>query len=96
MKLLLVKFGKAWSVLRRDGLLRGGKRGLAAFFLLFRRVRSGDVLFVSNGVGDSARYRTVNVAEELGSNGFRTAVTVQDNPFLFTSLCFTAFCIPSQ
>jgi glycosyltransferase involved in cell wall biosynthesis len=49
---------------------------------LFRRVRPGDILFISNGVGDSARYRTVHVAESLEQAGFRTAVTVQDNPFL--------------
>lgn len=84
MRLLLIKFGKAWNVLRRDGFYLGGKRVLSAFGQLFRRVRPGDILFISNGVGDSARYRTVHVAESLEQAGFRTAVTVQDNPFLLS------------
>lgn len=84
MKLLLVKLGKAWNVLKRDGFLVGSKRVGRAFFQLFRRVTPGEVLFVSNGVGDSARYRTVHVAEMLEQAGFRTAVTVQDNPFLLS------------
>ena len=84
MKLLLIKIGKAWSVIRRDGALRGGKRVLNAFVGLFKGVQPGDILFISNGVGDSARYRTTNVAEELQHQGFQTAVTVQDNPFLLS------------
>ncbi len=82
MKLFLIKLGKAWATLKQDGLLRGAPRVWQAFFRLFRRVIPGDVLFITNGVGDSARYRTENVAEELRQQGFRTAVTVQDNPFL--------------
>jgi glycosyltransferase involved in cell wall biosynthesis len=82
MKLFFIKVGKAWNVLMRDGLWHGGKRIFAAFFVLFKRVRSGDILFITNGVGDSARYRTTSVAEELEQNGFTTATTVQDNPFL--------------
>ncbi len=82
MNLWRIKLGKAWNVLKRDGLWRGGMRVLTAFGQLFRRVRPGDILFISNGVGDSARYRTVHVAEELEQAHFQTAVTVQDNPFL--------------
>ncbi len=82
MKLFLVRIGKAWRAIRRDGLFSGGKRVFGAFFALFRRVRPGDILFVTNGVGDSARYRCHHVAEEFGFRGFRTAITVQDNPFL--------------
>lgn len=82
MKLFFIKVGKAWNVLMRDGLWHGGKRIFVAFFALFKRVRSGDILFITNGVGDSARYRTAHVAEELEQNGFTTATTVQDNPFL--------------
>ncbi len=84
MKLLLIKFGKAWQVLKRDGLWRGGERIAKAFVGLFRSVKPGDVLFISNGVGDSARYRTANVAEELRFQNIRTAITVQDNPFLLS------------
>lgn len=82
MKLLLIKIGKAWHVLKREGLWRGGRRVFGAFFALFKRVRPGDILFISNGVGDSARYRAAHVAEELELQGFKTAVTIQDNPFL--------------
>lgn len=84
MQLLLIKIGKAWNVLKRDGLFRGGKRVIKAFLGLFKRVTPGDILFVSNGVGDSARYRTANVAEALEGRGLKTAVTIQDNPFLLS------------
>ncbi len=82
MKLLLIKIGKAWSVIRRDGVLRGGKRVLRAFVGLFKGVQPGDILFITNGVGDSARYRTEPIAETLKRQGFMASVTVQDNPFL--------------
>jgi glycosyltransferase involved in cell wall biosynthesis len=84
MKLLLIKIGKAWHTLRREGLLRGGRRVLTAFAALFQRVSPGDVLFITGGVGDSARYRTAHVGEELTRQGFKISVTVQDNPFLAT------------
>ena len=82
MDLLLIKIGKAWNALKREGVVRGGKRILLAFGRLFRRVELGDILFISGGVGDSARYRTTHVAEELNLHGIRASVTVQDNPFL--------------
>ncbi len=84
MKMLLIKIGKAWSVIRRDGVVRGGRRVAEAFAALFARVEPGDILFISGGVGDSARYRTTHVAEELRLRGFRTSVTVQDNPRLIS------------
>lgn len=84
MKLLLIKIGKAWHVLKRDGLWRGGRRVLMAGMALFGRVGHGDILFITGGVGDSARYRTSHVAEMLQIQGFKTSVTVQDNPFLLT------------
>lgn len=82
MNTLLIKIGKAWSVIRRDGLVRGGRRVLEAFTALFASVEPGDILLISGGVGDSARYRTKHVAEELRLHGFRASVTVQDNPRL--------------
>ncbi|MBP9728288.1 MAG: glycosyltransferase [Candidatus Moranbacteria bacterium] len=84
MNLLLIKIGKAWHTLRREGLLRGGRRVMTAGLALFRRVRPGDILFITGGVGDSARYRTEHVAEVLRKQGWSVATTVQDNPFLST------------
>ena len=83
MNLWLIKLGKAWSALREEGLWRGGTRVLRSFFGLFHRVGSGDVLFITGGLGDSARYRSWHVAEELHLQAkLRCSVTVQDNPFL--------------
>lgn len=82
MHLWFIKFGKAISAIQREGLVRGGRRVLVSFLAIFQRVGSGDILFVTGGLGDSARYRTWHVAEELRMNGFSCSVTVQDNPFL--------------
>jgi glycosyltransferase involved in cell wall biosynthesis len=84
MKLLLIKIGKAWQTLKREGLIHGMKRIIPAGLALFGRVRPADVLFITGGVGDSARFRTKHVAEELGFHGIASSVTVQDNPRLFT------------
>ncbi|MFA6285084.1 MAG: glycosyltransferase [Parcubacteria group bacterium] len=82
MKTLAIKAGKALSTLKREGLIKGGKRVGSAFFAMFGKVGSGDVLYITGGVGDSARYRTWRQAEELEIHGFHCSVTVQDNPFL--------------
>ncbi|NTW27501.1 MAG: glycosyltransferase family 4 protein [Candidatus Moranbacteria bacterium] len=84
MKLLLIKVGKAIEVLKREGIFSGGKRVFSAFFALFRFVGKGQILFVTGGVGDSARYRTGHVSEELELNGFKCSITVQDNPWLIS------------
>ncbi|MEP7162246.1 MAG: glycosyltransferase [Candidatus Moraniibacteriota bacterium] len=84
MKLFLIKIGKAWNVLKQDGVWRGMKRNIQGFRRLFGKVGAGDILFVTNGIGDSARYRTHYVAEELRGKGFQVSVTVQDNPFLLS------------
>ena len=82
MSLYLIKLGKVIAAVKRDGFLRASRRIWSAIIVSLRPVGSGDILFISGGVGDSALYRTTHVAEELGFNGFRCAVTVQDNPFL--------------
>ena len=82
MKLWFIKLGKAFSALRREGLVRGGKRILASFWALFRRVGKGDVLIITGGLGDSARYRAWHVGEELTLHGIPAQIAVQDNPFL--------------
>lgn len=84
MKLILIKIGKAYKTIQRDGVIKGGKRVFSSFLALFRVVGKGDVLFITGGVGDSARYRTEHVAEELKLQGFSCSITVQDNPLLAT------------
>jgi len=85
MKLFLIKLGKAFNVLRRDGFFSGGKR-ILDYVVTFAKnifsVASGDILIITAGVGDSAVYRAHNQAEELHLHGFRVSVTMQDNPFL--------------
>lgn len=84
MKLFLIKIGKSIKVLQRDGFINGGRRILKSFFALFKKVKSGDILFVTGGVGDSALYRAHHVSEELALNGFRCSISIQDNPFLIS------------
>lgn len=82
MRLLFIKIGKAFSTLKRDGFIRGGRRILSAFLAMFKLVGKGDVLFITGGVGDSARYRTDHIAEELQLQGLECSITVQDNPLI--------------
>lgn len=84
MKLLKIKLEKARNIIKSDGLYRGSKRILAYFPRLFKKVGSGDVLFITGGIGDSAMYRCHHAAEELRYHGFKCAVAVQDNPFLIS------------
>lgn len=82
MKSWAVKLGKGIGAMKRDGIWRGGKRSVQSFFKLFGKVGSGDILFISSGVGDSAKYRSGRQAEELKLHGFKCSITVQDNPLL--------------
>jgi len=82
MRIFLVRIGKVWSVIKKDGIFKGGKRVLKSFISLFKKIEEGEILFITFGVGDSALYRASHVAEELENNGFKCSITVQDNPFL--------------
>lgn len=85
MNLFLIKAGKAVSVIRKDGLFRGGKRVidyLLTFIRCIVRPKRGTVLFVTGGVGDSALYRAYNQAEEFRRHGISADSTIQDDPFL--------------
>lgn len=86
MKLWLIRIGKVWSVLRREGFLAGGKRVVNSMAIFLRPIPKGDILLISGGVGDSARYRTQHVAEELNYNGFRASFTTQDSPYFTQSV----------
>lgn len=68
----------------RNGFWNGGKiiLGYLMTFLRAFFISSGDVLFVTGGVGDSAFYRAYNPAEELRLHGFKCSTTVLDNPML--------------
>lgn len=79
MRTWLIKFGKIWAIMRQDGLLRASRRVFEASLQLARPIGSGDVLLISGGAGDSARYRTRHVAEELCLRGFRAEATIQDH-----------------
>jgi len=84
MKQALIKFQKAADVIRRNGMRQGGKivAGHAMTFFKAFIVGSGDILYITGGVGDSAMYRTRNVAEELRNHGLRASATVLGNPLL--------------
>ncbi|EKE19172.1 MAG: group 1 glycosyl transferase [uncultured bacterium] len=85
MELLLIKVGKAFKTMQRDGIFKGGRRileFLGVFLKNIFNVKSGDILFITAGVGDSALYRAHNQAEELRTHGFSVSIAMQDNPFL--------------
>jgi glycosyltransferase involved in cell wall biosynthesis len=85
MKLILIKIGKAFTTIRRDGLIVGGRRVLNYLFLFLKTILSagsGDILIITGGVGDSAHYRAYNQAEEFNLHGIKSAIMLQDNPWL--------------
>jgi glycosyltransferase involved in cell wall biosynthesis len=84
MKSLLIKIGKAYQLIRKDGFINGTKKtlGYLRVFLKAMFVKSGDVLIITSGVGDSALYRADHIAEELNLHQIRCTKTVIDNPFL--------------
>lgn len=51
---------------------------------MLKTPQGGDVLFITGGAGEgaSALYRCFNQAEELNFNGIKSAVVIQDSPFL--------------
>ena len=77
--------GKIRAVIKQEGLLNGLKSIITALFLIMRPVGSGDILFVSSGiVGNSFRFRVLNVAEELQLHGFKCATVIQEHPRLMS------------
>ncbi|MDO8529273.1 MAG: glycosyltransferase [bacterium] len=85
MKSWSIKIGKALKVIQREGVINGGKRVFSLIFnfsRMMKKLPGGDVLFITNGVGDSALYRTQHVSEELNFNGLKSFVTVADSPYL--------------
>ncbi|HEX7586521.1 MAG TPA: hypothetical protein VF390_02725, partial [Patescibacteria group bacterium] len=85
MKSMLIKFGKAATAIRRDGIRVGGQRVMSYLRVFLKTIisfKSGSVLIITAGVGDSALFRATNQAEELTKHGIATEVMIQDNPFL--------------
>lgn len=83
MQLIFIKLGKVFNAIRKEGFWPTVDKSYRAVKLMFRKVGSGDVLFIAGGSGGaSTLYRTAHVAEELKIHGFKTAISVQDNPML--------------
>ena len=85
MKLIFIKIGKVFTTIRRDGFVVGGRRVwdyLRTFSKNVRKIKDGDVLIITSGIGDSAFYRAGNQAEELNIHGIKSGTMIQDNPFL--------------
>ena len=77
--------GKIKAIFRQEGFFYGLKKIMTVFFSILLPVKSGDVLFISSGiVGDSSRYRVLNVAEELRLHGFKCSSVVQEHPLLMS------------
>jgi len=77
--------GKIRAVIRQEGLFGAAKKIFRATGAILRPVDSGDILFISSGmVGDSSRYRALNVAEELQLHGFKCSAVIQEYPLLMS------------
>ncbi|HPN54810.1 MAG TPA: glycosyltransferase [Candidatus Moranbacteria bacterium] len=76
-------FGKFLAIIKRDGFFAGITSVFRMFFVLIKKPKSGDILFVSSGaVGDSWRYRVKNVSEELKLYGILSSIVIQENFWL--------------
>lgn len=84
---LAIKLQKARRIIGKNGFFNGGiiVSGYLKDYLRSFIVGTGDILFVTGGIGDKAHFRAFGVAEELRTHGFKCAVTVSDN-FRLTSL----------
>ncbi|HOW60392.1 MAG TPA: glycosyltransferase [Candidatus Moranbacteria bacterium] len=77
--------GKIRAIFGQEGFFYGLKKIIKVFFSMLHPAGSGDVLFISSGiVGDSSRYRVLNVAEELSLHGLKCSSVVQEHPMLMS------------
>jgi GT2 family glycosyltransferase/glycosyltransferase involved in cell wall biosynthesis len=82
MTQILSKIGKIISLIHREGMINAFRRVLYFAAGSFRKVGSGQILYINGGLGDNALYRGQHIAEELNAKGFVAVATIQDNPFL--------------
>lgn len=82
MSVFITKLIKGLTTIKREGFVNGGKRVSEATITIFKKVDSGDILFITGGMGDNALYRTIHYSEELEINGFKCSVVTQDSPLL--------------
>lgn len=82
MDFFWIQIGKAFSALRHDGALSALRKMTIGIWSIIQPFKSGQILFISGGTGDSARYRTEHPAEFLRNNDIKASYTVQNNIFL--------------
>lgn len=85
MKLFFIKIGKIFKTIKEDGILQGSRRVfgfLLEFISTLLKNKKGDILIITGGIGDSARFRAKHYSEELNLHDFECAYTVQDDPRL--------------
>ncbi|MFZ2976093.1 MAG: glycosyltransferase [Candidatus Moraniibacteriota bacterium] len=68
-------------MMEKSGIRIGGKivLGYVKDYAKSFFVNSGEILFITGGIGDKAHFRAFGVAEELMIHDFKCAVTVADN-----------------
>ena len=68
-------------MIEKSGIRIGGKivLGYVKDYAKSFFVNSGEILFITGGIGDKAHFRAFGVAEELRMHNFECAVTIADN-----------------
>ncbi len=86
MHILKIRLAKIKTTLKQSGFKNGFKKLWQDGKLFLKGwlayKKNGQVLLISGGVGDSARYRTFNVAEDLNLKNISALAVNQSNLFL--------------
>jgi len=78
----IARIGKVISSMKNDGVIFALRRVALGLWATVRPIARGDVLLISGGTGDSARYRTKHVAEFLKCHGISSQKVFQENIWL--------------